>query len=165
MVLVLGGLEVPQSPCPDLAALQSWMLGQTACRQGCWQGREHAVVLLCLHVLWAGSHPSQLRALAAPSCQRPDLSEDWTATALDGTCLFVTRLVALPSPPWWPPAGSHAACPGRAGGPGCWGVGASPIAGGRMGLGHGDTYVGTGPCHESLQGRDAGPQALGGTSL
>ena len=93
--MVLGGLEVLQNPCPDLTALQGWMLGQAARRQGCWQGREHAVVLLCLHSVWAGSHPSQLRALAAPSCQRPNLSEDRTAAALHGTCPSVTCPVAL----------------------------------------------------------------------
>lgn len=41
-----GDLVVPQSPCPSLAALQGWVLGQT---DGCQQGREHAVVLHCLH--------------------------------------------------------------------------------------------------------------------
>lgn len=39
--LVLGGLQEPQSPCPNLAALPGWMLGQR-----CWQ-RPRRDVFLC----------------------------------------------------------------------------------------------------------------------
>lgn len=41
------------------------------------------------------------------------------------------------------------------------GVGLSPRRE-LMGLEHGDTCVGTVPCHKSLQGRDTDPQALAG---
>lgn len=61
VVLVLVGLEVPQSPCPAFTALPGWMLGQAGLeaehRQGCQQGR---------------STQSSLQAFASP-----DLSEEW----------------------------------------------------------------------------------------
>ena len=99
---VLGSPEVSQSPCSDLAAPWGWVRGQAGCRRG----REHVVVLFCLHRVRAGSHPSQLRALAVSLCQRPNLSEDRPEPTMG--CVRLSLV-------WWlcPPL-HGAACPGRA---------------------------------------------------
>lgn len=156
-VLVLGDLEVPQSPHPDLAA----------CKVGCWgwqragRGAGRAGSAGPPLPAWCVGRVTSSPA-ANPHCTLlPETKpvRGRTAAALDVTRLFVTRPGGSSLPSVVLPVLAEPVAQGA----GEW-VHLPPQGDGWV-WGMGTLTLGLCPCHESPQGSDSGPQALGGTSL